>query len=103
MDEANFYIGQIVRHQRFHYRGVIVGVDPRFSNSDRWYETMAVTKPPKDKPWYNVLVDQSVQLTYVAQRNLSASIDTSQIDHPLLTHYLDHYDGHRYYMKNRTN
>jgi len=94
-----FHIGQIIYHQRFDYRGVIVGIDAVFNHSAYWYESMAATRPPKDKPWYNVLVDRSLQSTYVAERNLLANKDTSQIDHPLLGHYFDKYDGRRYYLK----
>lgn len=95
---AKFYIGQIISHQRFNYRGVIVGIDAVFSHSESWYESMATSRPPKDKPWYNVLVDQSSQSTYVAERNLLITEDSRQIDHPFLGHYFDKYDGRRYYL-----
>lgn len=98
---AEFHIGQIIYHKRFDYRGVIVGIDAVFNHSDYWYESMASTRPPKDKPWYNVLVDRSSQVTYVAERNLLANEDTSQIAHPLLGHYFDKYDGRRYYLKQK--
>jgi len=98
---AEFHIGQIIYHKRFDYCGVIVGIDAVFNHSDYWYESMASTRPPKDKPWYNVLVDRSSQVTYVAERNLLANEDTSQIDHPLLGHYFDKYDGRRYYLKQK--
>ena len=103
MIEASFYIGQIIYHQRFNYRGVIIGVDAQYNNSEQWYETMAITKPPKDKPWYSVLVDKSMNMTYVAQRNLGASENTSQIEHPLLGSYFNKYDGERYFVKQRVN
>lgn len=103
MLNPKFYIGQIVYHQRFNYRGVVIEVDQEFSNSEQWYESMAVSNPPKDKPWYTVLVDRTMHLTYVAQQNLIASGDTSQIDHPLLGYYFDCYDNHRYFVKQAAN
>ena len=96
---AKFYIGQIIYHRRFNYRGVIVGIDAIFSHSESWYESMATSRPPKDKPWYKVLVDQSSQSTYVAERNLLANEDSRQIDHLFLGDYFDKYDGRRYYIK----
>ncbi|MFK5948743.1 MAG: heat shock protein HspQ [Methylococcales bacterium] len=96
-----FHIGQIIYHKRFNYRGVIVSVDEVFSLSEFWYESMARTRPPKDKPWYNILVDQSFQSTYVAERNLLANEDSRQIDHPFLGYYFDKYDGLRYYLKQK--
>jgi len=96
---TKFHIGQIIYHKVFNYRGVIVGIDAVFSHSEAWYYSMAISQPPKDKPWYNVLVDQSLQSTYVAERNLLTSQDSRQVDHPLLGSYFDKYDGSRYYLK----
>jgi len=81
---ASFHIGKIIKHQRFGYRGVIYDVDPVFSNSNDCYEQMATSKPPKDKPWYHVLVDNSTQTTYVAERNLASDDQAAPISHPLV-------------------
>ena len=54
-----FFVGQIVHHNRFNYRGVIVDVDADFQGSESWYEHVARSRPPKDKPWYRILVDGS--------------------------------------------
>lgn len=91
-----FSVGQIVEHLKFGYRGVIYDVDPQFALSDQWYEQVAQSRPPKDQPWYNVLVDGAAHTTYVAQRHLAASDDPGQIDHPALGHFFDHFDGQRY-------
>lgn len=102
MDQARFYIGQIVDHRRFGYRGVIVGVDGEFSLTDEWYQRMATSHPPRDKPWYHVLVDHAEHTTYVAERNLTASGNHSQIDHPMLGDFFDRYDGERYLPREAT-
>lgn len=51
-DPANprLAIGQIIRHRKYDYRGVIVDVDPVFQGTEEWYEQMAVSLPPKDRP-----------------------------------------------------
>ncbi len=49
---VRFRIGQLVHHKLFDYRGIIFDVDAAFQGSDKWYETMARTQPPRDKPWY---------------------------------------------------
>ena len=67
---AKFSVGQIVRHKLFNYRGVIIDVDPEFRGTDDWYRKMAPSKPPKDKPWYKVLMHSTGNHTYVAERNL---------------------------------
>lgn len=94
---AKFQPGQIVEHLRFGYRGVIIDVDATFSLSDEWYETVAKSRPPKDQPWYHVLVDNALHATYVAERHLVLSNDMSQIDHPELGRFFCRFAHGRYY------
>ena len=54
---AKFFVGQIVHHKKFDYRGVIFDVDATFRGTDEWYEKVARSRPPKHLPWYHVLVD----------------------------------------------
>lgn len=84
MQKAKFTIGQIIHHKLFDYRGVIVDVDFRFLGSDEWYEQVARSHPPKDRPWYHVLVDNAVHQTYVAEQNLEVSDNITAINHPLI-------------------
>jgi heat shock protein HspQ len=86
---AKFAIGQLVCHKLFHYRGVIVDVDPVFQGSDDWYERMAQSRPPKDRPWYHVLVDNADYETYVAERNLDLDISGKPINHPAIGLFFD--------------
>ena len=103
MKQAKFSIGQCIHHRLFDYRGVIVDVDPVFSGSDEWYEQVAKSRPPKGEPWYHVLVDGAGHSTYVAERHLAASADSSQISHPQLGQYFDRYNGERYFPLRRYN
>ncbi|MCF7985360.1 MAG: heat shock protein HspQ [Thiohalocapsa sp.] len=81
---AKFHIGQIIHHRLFDYRGVIVDADPTFSGSETWYERVARSRPPKDEPWYRVLVDGGDHETYVAERNLEDDASGAPISHPLV-------------------
>ena len=87
--EPKFAPGQLVWHKKFEYRGVVVDVDPCFSGSDEWYEQVARSRPPKDKPWYHVLVHGATHQTYVAERHLDLDETDAPIDHPLIGHYFD--------------
>jgi heat shock protein HspQ len=69
---------------------VIFDVDPRFSGTEEWYRQMARSQPPRDKPWYRVLVDGSVQETY-------------PVEHPLVTTLFDAFDGGAYRIERRPN
>jgi len=68
---CKFSIGDIIHHLRFDYRGVIYDVDATFQGTEEWYNQMAKSKPPRDQPWYHVLVDQSASMTYVAEETCS--------------------------------
>ena len=84
MQQAKFFIGQVIKHRLFNYRGVIFDVDPQFQGTDDWYEQMAKSRPPKDRPWYRVLVNNSTHETYVAERNLAPDDSGEPIEHPLV-------------------
>ncbi len=84
-----FFIGQLVHHNKFDYRGVIIDVDGEFEGTEEWYQQVALSRPPKDKPWYHVLVDNSNQLTYVAERHLEQDSSIEPINHPAIDIYFD--------------
>ena len=101
-EQANFYIGQIVVHQLFAYRGVIYGIDPVFMLSNEWYEQMARSRPPKDKPWYQVLVDNAIHTTYVAEANLKTEANPEPIWHPAVNDMFEYFKNGKYHLqKNR--
>jgi heat shock protein HspQ len=85
---AKFSVGQLVHHQLFGYRGVIIDVDPTFQSSDEWYEAVARSRPPKDRPWYHVLVHDATHRTYVAERNLEPDESREPITHPELDSFV---------------
>lgn len=101
--EARFGPGQLVRHNRFGYRGVVVDVDPVFSGSDDWYDQVARSRPPRDAPWYHVLPDRAEHMTYVAERHLEADEAGEPIEHPLLARFFDAFRSGRYARDGRMN
>ena len=96
---ARFFVGQLVHHQRFNYRGVVFDVDATFQGTEDWYEEIARSRPPKDQPWYHVLVDQADHVTYVAERHLEADTVNAPITHPLLDELFDYFSQDRYMLK----
>jgi len=93
---ARFSIGDVVHHRLFDYRGVVYDVDPRFLLSEDWYETVARSRPPKDQPWYRVLVHNAVHETYVAERNLEPDSLGEPISHPLVEAFFGAFSDGRY-------
>lgn len=103
MQHAKFGIGQIIKHRLLGYRGVIFDVDQRFLGTEEWYEQMAKTRPPKDQPWYRVLVDGVAQQTYVAERNLDPDQSDEPVEHPLMDSLFEGVRDGLYIRKRRIN
>ena len=77
--KTKFKIGQIIRHKLFNYTGVIFDIDPTYEGTEEWYEKVAETKPPKDKPWCHILVSDDEKTTYVAEKNIEEVLDPKPI------------------------
>ena len=103
MKQAKFSIGQCIQHRLFDYRGVIVDIDPEFLASDDWYEQVAKTRPPRDEPWYHVLVHDAGNETYVAECNLTADDGDEPVNHPLLDEFFVEFDQGVYHTGRRIN
>lgn len=100
---ARFRVGQPIHHKRFGYRGVIVDVDPAFSGTEEWYEVMATSRPPKDRPWYHVLVHDAAHHTYVAERNLEPDLSGAPIRHPDIAQFFAGFEDGLYVQRRRAN
>ena len=100
MPYPRFSVGDVVHHNKFDYRGVVVEVDAHFQGSEAWYEAVARSRPPKYSPWYHVLPHGAEHQTYVAERNLEADLSGLPVQHPLVERYFtDFSDGQ--YVKDR--
>jgi len=101
--KAQFSIGDLVQHKLFGYRGVIVDVDPKFMLSDAWYAAVARSRPPKDRPWYRVLVHDATHETYVAERNLEPDTSCEPVRHPMIGDCFNEFRDGRYFTTGRIN
>ena len=97
---ARFAPGQLVRHRRYGYRGVVADYDTHCQAPDDWYQGNK-TQPRKDQPWYHVLVDRSLQTTYAAEENLEADPSGEEILHPLVQVYFMAFEEGRYVRNER--
>ena len=103
VSNAKFTVGQLIIHKLFNYRGVIVDVDPGYLGTEEWYNRIALTRPPIDKPWYRVLVHNAAYETYVAERNLDSDDSQVPINNPMLAEYFDDFVEGRYITRHRKN
>ncbi len=85
---AKFNIGQIVRHRHFPFRGVIFDVDPEFSNTEEWYESIpSDIRPKKDQPFYHLLAEneKTSYIAYVSEQNLVPDEEGGPVMHPAIS------------------
>ncbi len=103
MDEltAKFSLGQVVRHRIHPFRGVIFDVDPKFDNTDEWYESIpAENRPSKDQPFYHLLAENetSYYVAYVSEQNLVRDETGDPVEHPEVEHMFGHLSDGRYQL-----
>ena len=98
MKTAKFAIGQVVRHRLFPFRGFVFDVDPQFSNTEEWYESIPKeVRPRKDQPFYHLLAENSdtEYIAYVSEQNLLEDDTGEPVRHPQLRELFDRTaDGH---------
>lgn len=83
--KARFQIGQVVRHRIFPFRGVIFDVDPEFSNTEEWWNSIpAEIRPSKNQPFYHLYAENadSEYVAYVSEQNLLADDSGDPVRHP---------------------
>ena len=101
--KARFGIGEIVQHSLFGYRGVIVDADAGFQGDDAWDSKNAPGNPPKNQPWYHILVHGSVHHAYAAEMNLSKDDALDPVEHPELDYFFDSFKDGLYHRRRSSN
>lgn len=70
---AKYHLGQVLRHRKHTFRGVVFDVDAKFSNTQEWYDAIPEeSRPAKNQPFYHLLAenDESYYVAYVSEQNL---------------------------------
>ena len=83
--QAKYHLGQIVRHRKHPFRGVIFDVDAKFSNTEEWYDAIPEdSSPATAQPFYHLLAenDQSYYVAYVSEQNLVPDQTGQPVQHP---------------------
>lgn len=95
---AKFGIGQVVKHRLFEFRGVIFDVDPTFSNTEEWYNSIPEdVRPRKDQPFYHLLAEneETEYVAYVSEQNLQIDESSLPVRHPQVRDYFAGFDKSR--------
>ncbi len=82
---AKFGIGQVVRHRRYPFRGLIYDVDPVFANTEEWWLAIPEdVRPKKDQPFYHLFAEntETEYIAYVSEQNLLVDDSQEPLRHP---------------------
>ena len=103
---AKYHLGQVLRHRKHPFRGVVFDVDPTFSNTEEWYESLPPdNRPAKNQPYYHLLAenDESYYVAYVSEQNLVLDETGEPVDHPDVMNIFDGFEGGHYHLHTRLN
>jgi heat shock protein HspQ len=92
---AKYHLGQVVRHRKHPFRGVVFDVDAIFSNTEEWYRSIPEdSRPAKNQPFYHLLAEngQSHYVAYVSEQNLVPDYSGEPVDHPDLGDLFGEFD-----------
>jgi heat shock protein HspQ len=93
--QAQFTIGDVVR-------GVVFDIDPVFSNSEDWYQSIPeAVRPARNQPFYHLFAENadSSYIAYVSQQNLLSDRDHGPVSHPGIKAVFEGWTGERYALK----
>ena len=84
---AKFGLGQVVRHRKHPFRGVIFDVDPVFASTEEWWLSIPPeNRPRKNQPFYHLLAEnaETEYIAYVSEQNLLPDDSGTPLRHPQL-------------------
>jgi heat shock protein HspQ len=96
---TQFAIGQVVRHRVYDFRGVIIDVDPEFSNTEEWWLAIPEEiRPSKEQPFYHLLAenDSNAYEAYVSEQNLLIDESGDPVNHPQVAEVFGEFLGASY-------
>ncbi len=95
-------IGQVVRHRHYPFRGVIFDVDPTYSDSQEWWESIPEeVRPKKDQPYYHLFAEnaETTYIAYVSEQNLLDDTDNGPVNHPQIDEVFGDFQGGSYQFR----
>jgi heat shock protein HspQ len=104
--QAKYAIGQVVKHRLYPFRGVIFDVDPTFSNTEEWYNSIPDNvRPSKDQPFYHLFAEnaETEYIAYVSEQNLLPDTSGEPVRHPQIDEVFDRDDDGIYRTRGAMN
>ena len=99
---AKFGIGQVVRHRKYPFRGVIYDVDPIFANTEEWWLAIPENvRPRKDQPFYHLYAEntETEYIAYVSEQNLVPDTSGEPLRHAQIAETFERLPDGEYKVK----
>lgn len=96
MEEPRFAIGDLVRHPRLNYRGVVYEVDLTGGPPDLELTDPVARLEAQEMPWYRVLVHGGSRSAQVAESELEPDEGGEQVANPRVKQIFESFSGGRY-------
>jgi heat shock protein HspQ len=99
---AKYAIGDVVKHRVYPFRGVVFDVDPIFSNTEEWYNSIPEdVRPSKDQPFYHLFAEnaESEYIAYVSEQNLVPDTSDEPVRHTQIDDVFELDENGRYRTK----
>ena len=93
---AKFQVGDVVRHRVHPFRGIVFDIDPIFSSTEEWWQSIPEEiRPTKDQPYYHLLAEnaETEYIAYVSEQNLLPDDSDKPLRHPQVRELFDAIDG----------
>ena len=101
--QAKYHLGQILRHRKHPFRGVVFDVDAMFSNTEEWYDAIPEdSRPSRDQPFYHLFAENAhnYYVAYVSEQNLLPDTSGAPVNHPRVEQFFGEFKDARYRPKN---
>jgi len=99
---AKFGIGDLVRHRKYPFRGVVFDIDPEFANTEEWWQSIPEeVRPSKDQPFYHLYAEneETEYVAYVSEQNLLPDDSGEPARHPQVAEIFVRREDGKYRMK----
>ncbi len=101
---AKYSLGQIVKHRKYPFRGVIFDIDPTFSNTEEWWLSIPEdVRPTKEQPFYHLFAEnaETEYVAYVSEQNLLPDESGQPVRHPQIAEMFERTGDGGYKLRSR--
>jgi heat shock protein HspQ len=99
---AKYSIGQVVKHRKYPFRGLVFDVDPIFANTEEWWLSIPEdVRPQKDQPFYHLFAEnaETEYIAYVSEQNLLPDLSGDPVRHPQVDALFERMDDGTYHRR----